>query len=115
MSVAAAEKHLTEAEFLELERRAESKSEFFEGEMFAMAGGTREHSLISTNLARAFGNRLETRPYVTYNADLRVKIEATGLFTYPDVSVVCGPERFLDDERDTLLNPTLIGEVLSDS
>jgi Uma2 family endonuclease len=115
MNVATSEKYLSEAEFLERERNAELKSEFFGGEMFAMAGGTREHSLIGTNLARALGNRLENRPCVTFNADLRVKVEATGLLTYPDVTVVCGPERFLDEERDTLLNPTLLGEVLSDS
>ncbi len=115
MSVAAAEKHLTEAEFLELERRAEFKSEFFDGEMFAMAGGTREHSLIAMNLGAELRNRLKKPPCLTYNADLRVKNEATGLLTYPDISVVCGPERFLDEERDTLTNPTLIGEILSDS
>src|SRR5262245_30850554 len=115
MSVATAERRLSEAEFLELERRAVVKSEFFEGEIFARAGATREHSLVSTNLTRALGNRLDTRPCVTYNAYLRVKIEASVLLTYPDVSVVCGPERFLDEQRDTLLNPTLIGEVLSDS
>jgi Uma2 family endonuclease len=80
-----------------------------------MAGGSRVHSLIATNLARELGNRLKGRPCVTYNADLRVKVEATGLLTYPDVSVVCGPERFLDSKEDTLLNPTLIAEVLSDS
>lgn len=115
MNVATAKNRLSEAEYLILERRAEVKSEFFEGEMFAMAGGTREHSLIGANLTRALGNRLEHGPCITYNADLRVKVEATGLLTYPDVSVVCGPERFLDEERDTLLNPTLLGEILSDS
>jgi Uma2 family endonuclease len=115
MSVAESNKRLSEAEFLQFERRAQSKSEFFDGEMFAMAGGTRTHSLIATNLTRELGNRLKGRPCVTCNADLRVKVEATGLLTYPDVSVVCGPQRFLDAEEDTLLNPLLIGEVLSDS
>src|SRR5213082_3387638 len=115
MSVAVAEKYLSEAEFLELDRRAEVKSEFFEGEMFAMAGGTGEHSLIGANLVRAFGNHLENRPCVTFNSDLRIKIEATGLLTYPDISVVCGAARYLEETRDTLLNPTLIAEVLSDS
>lgn len=115
MNVAMAKNRLSEAEYLTRERRAEVKSEFFEGEIFAMAGGTREHSLIGANLTRALGNRLENRPCITYNAGLRIKVEATGLLTYPDVSVVCGPERFPDEERDTLLNPTLLGEVLSDS
>jgi Uma2 family endonuclease len=115
MRVAATEKHLSEAEFLELERRAEVKSEFYAGEIFAMAGGTREHSLIAMNLGGELRQRLRSKPCLTFNADLRVKIEVTGLLTYPDISVVCGPERYLDVERDTLLNPTLIGEVLSDS
>ena len=115
MSVAESDKGLSEAAFLQFERRAEVKSEFFDGEMFAMAGGTRTHSLIAANLTRELGNRLKGRPCVTYNADLRVKVEATGLLTYPDISVACGPQRFLDAEEDTLLNPILIGEVLSDS
>jgi Uma2 family endonuclease len=106
---------LTEPEYLQLERQAESRSEFLDGEMFAMAGGTRAHSLIATNLARELGTKLKAKPYVAYNADLRLKVEATGLFTYPDVSVVCGRQRFLDSQEDTLLNPTLIIEVLSDS
>ncbi|PWU18968.1 MAG: hypothetical protein C5B50_07665 [Verrucomicrobia bacterium] len=109
-------KRLTEAEYFEIERAADFKSEFFDGEMFAMAGGTALHSLISTNVAIEFGNRLKGRPCVPYNADLRVKIEATGLLTYPDLSVVCGPLRFVDPSaRDTIMNPTLLVEVLSDS
>ena len=72
MSAVTSIQRLSEAEFLQLERRAEFKSEFFDGEMFAMAGGTRAHSLIATNLARELGNRLKTRSCVTYNADLRV-------------------------------------------
>lgn len=115
MSVAESSRRLSETEFLQIERRAETRSEFFDGEIFAMAGGTRVHSLIAANLTRELGNRLKGRPCLTYNADLRVKVEATGLLSYPDVSVVCGPQQFLDAEEDTLLNPTLIVEVLSDS
>jgi Uma2 family endonuclease len=108
-------KPLTQAEYLVIERNARIKSEFFEGEMFAMSGGTRLHSLIGTNLAREFGNRLKGHKCVPYNGDLRVKVEATGLFTYPDLSIVCGAAQLLDDQKDTLLNPTVIVEVLSDS
>jgi Uma2 family endonuclease len=115
MSVAAANPRLTEAEYLEQERRAEFKSEFFDGEVFAMAGGTRAHSVIGSNLIRVLGNQLEARPCVIFNADLRVKIERTGLITYPDASVVCGPEEYLDQTKDTLLNPALVAEVLSES
>jgi len=108
-------RRLTETEYLEIERGAESKSEFFQGEMFAMAGGTPQHSLIATNLARELGNRLKSGHGVAYNADLRIKIEATGLCTYPDLSVVCGPLQFAQGTDDTVLNPTLLVEVLSDS
>jgi Uma2 family endonuclease len=115
MTAVPSPRKLTEAEYLALERAAETKSEFFDGEMFGMAGGSRRHSLIGTNLAAEFRNRLGHGPCVPYNADLRIKIEATGLFTYPDLSVVCGPAQTLDDGNDTLRNPTLIVEVLSDS
>jgi len=106
---------LTEAEYLAQERGAPFKSEFHDGEMFAMAGGSPMHSLIAGNLIRALGNRLEGRGCLTFTSDLRVKVEMTGLNTYPDVSVVCGELRFADAEQDTLVNPTLIAEVLSDA
>jgi len=115
MSLPESSRRLTEVEYLEIERAAEFKSEFFEGEMFAMAGGTPQHSLIATNLAREFGNRLNSGHCVPYNADLRIKIEATGLFTYPDLSVICGPLQFAAGTNDTVVNPTLLIEVLSDS
>lgn len=115
MVVAEPIQKLTEAEYLALERRAEFKSEFLDGDMFAMAGGTQWHSLIAVGLATEFGNQRRGRAWVVYGSDLRLKVEATGLLTYPDLSVVCGPPRFLDTEVDTLLNPTLIAEVLSDS
>src|SRR5436853_7285502 len=81
---------LSEAQYLEIERAAEFKSEFFEGEMFAMAGGSPVHSLLASNLIRELGGHLKGRPYAVFNSDLRIKIEATGLLTYPDVSVICG-------------------------
>ena len=116
MALAQTTHRLSEAEYLALERAAVGvKSEFCDGEMFAMSGGTRWHSMVGTNLSREFGNRLRHHRCQPYNAELRVKIETTGLFTYPDVSVACDEPRFLDDEMDTLLNPTLIVEVLSDS
>jgi Uma2 family endonuclease len=83
--------------------------------MFAMSGGTRWHSMIGTNVTAEFRDKLRHHRGQPYNAQLRVKVEATGLFTYPDLSVVCGEPRLLDDEMDALLNPTLIVEVLSDS
>jgi len=115
MSLPQTSGRLTESEYLEIERAADFKSEFFDGEMFAMAGGTLQHSLIGTNLAREFGNRLLNNRCVAFNADLRIKIEATGLCTYPDLSVICGPPQFAAGTNDTVLNPTLVVEVLSDS
>src|SRR3954462_6298590 len=115
MSLAQNISGISEAEYLRLERQAETRSEYFDGEIFAMAGGTRAHSLIATNLARELSSRLKASDCVAYNSDLRVKVEATGLVTYPDVSVVCGAQRFLDEQEDTLLNPTVVIEVLSDS
>ena len=106
---------LTEAEYLDLERSLESKNEFFGGEMFAMSGGTPLHSQIATNLAADFRNHLKGRRCVAYNSDLRLKVEATGLLTYPDLSVVCGPLRFAAGTDDTVVNPTVLVEVLSDS
>ena len=108
-------RRLTEAAYLKIERAAEFKSEFFDGEMFAMAGGSPQHSLIATNLAREFGNRLMSSQCVPYNADLRIKVETTGLCTYPDLSVICGPLKFAEGTDDTVVNPTLLLEVLSDS
>ena len=104
---------LTPAEYLAIERAAESKSEFFAGEMFAMAGASPPHVLITSNVTRELGNQLKGRPCRVYPSDLRVKVSETGLYTYPDVVVVCGEQQFDDKQHDTLLNPTLIVEVLS--
>lgn len=102
-------------EYLEIERAAEVKSEFIDGEMFLMAGGTSPHSLISANVIRLLGNQLAERDCYVYTADMRVRISAIEKSTYPDVSVVCGQREFSDEREDTLLNPTVLIEVLSDS
>ncbi|HYT61806.1 MAG TPA: Uma2 family endonuclease [Haliangiales bacterium] len=115
MTVAKPIHRLTEAEYLDFERSIESKNEFFDGEVYAMSGGTPLHSLIATNLAREFGIKLKGRSCVPFNSDLRLKVEATGLLTYPDLSVVCGPLQCAAGTDDTLVNPTVIVEVLSDS
>jgi len=106
---------LSPQEYLALERRAERKSEYFAGEMFAMAGATEAHNLVSTNATVGLHNRLKGRPCKTYSSDMRVKVDPSGLYTYPDVSIVCGPAHFEDQRRDTLLNPNVIVEVLSPS
>jgi len=108
-------RRLTEQEYLAVERAAPFKSEFFGGEMFAMAGGSPMHSLIAANLIGELRTRLKSRPCKPFTSDLRLRIEATGLFTYPDVSVVGGPLQFAAGTDDTVVNPTLLIEVLSDS
>lgn len=105
---------LTPMEYLAIERSASTKSEFYDGEMFAMAGGTALHSLIGTNVAGEFRNKLRGKHCVPYNADLRIQVQATGLFTYPDLSVICGPLQFADAD-DTVTNPSVLVEVLSPS
>jgi Uma2 family endonuclease len=106
--------YLTPEEYLAIERQAETRSEYLGGEMFAMAGASRWHNLIVTNLSREISSQLRDRPCEVYSNELRVRIPATGLYTYPDLVVVCGePELEDDDHLDTLLNPTLIIEVLS--
>lgn len=105
-------------EYLDLERRSETKSEYLDGEIFAMSGASRRHNLITVNATASLHAQLKGRSCETYGGDMRVRIPATGLYTYPDVSVVCGTPRFddeADEEMDTLLNPTLIVEVLSPS
>lgn len=107
--------YLTPEQYLTMERTAASKSEYWRGEVFAMAGASPTHVLIVSNIVAALHGQLRRRPCNVYAADLRVKIQASGLYTYPDVIVACGTLQFDDDHRDTLLNPTLIVEVLSES
>jgi Uma2 family endonuclease len=104
---------LTPEEYLAIERQAETRSEYLDGEMFAMTGGSLHHNLIVSNLVRELSLQLKKRPCQVYPSDLRVHIPATGLYTYPDVIVVCGEPRLEDQHLDSLLNPTLIVEVLS--
>ena len=106
---------LTPAEYLTIERAAEFKSEFYRGEMFAMADASREHILIAGNVTGELRNQFKGRCCEVYSNDMRVKVSATGLYTYPDVVIVCGEPEFLDAEVDTLLNPTVLIEVLSPS
>lgn len=106
---------ITEEEYLRMERAADFKSQYFDGEVFALSGGTRWHNLISLNLGAELRQLLKGSGCVAFESNLRVKAEATGLCTYPDASVACGEQRFVDNEMDTLLNPVLVAEVLSDS
>ncbi len=107
--------HYTPQEYLALERKAQDKSEYFNGEIFAMTGASRRHNVMVANVLAALHGQLKKRPCEIYPSDMRVKVSPTGLYTYPDVVVVCGEPRFDDEQKDTLLNPTVLVEVLSKS
>jgi Uma2 family endonuclease len=106
---------LTPEQYLEIERAAEFKSEYYCGTMYAMAGATFVHNLIAARMIFLLSQRLEGGQCVVLPSDLRVRVSAEGLYTYPDVTVVCSPPKFADAEIDTLLNPSVIVEVLSKS
>jgi Uma2 family endonuclease len=106
---------LSPEEYLAIERKSEIKHEYFAGEMFAMVGASKRHNLITANIIRILGNQLLDRPCNVYPSDMRVKVSATGKYTYPDVVVACAEEQFDDVEHDTLLNPVIVIEVLSES
>ncbi|MEZ4529320.1 MAG: Uma2 family endonuclease [Desulfobacterales bacterium] len=107
--------YLSEEEYLEFERNSESKNEYFDGEIFAMSGASEAHNLIVANVIVTLGSQLKKKPCRVYPSDMRLKIESTKLYTYPDVMIVCGERKFGDKEKDMLLNPDVIIEVLSDS
>jgi Uma2 family endonuclease len=106
---------MTPQEYLRFERASEIKHEFYNGDIFAMSGASEEHNVITANIVAALHGQLRQRLCKLYPSDMRVFIPATGLYTYPDVTAVCGTPQFEDKEFDTLLNPTVIIEVLSPS
>lgn len=106
---------LTEEQYLAIERAAETKSEFYNGEMFAMSGATFAHVKLSTNMLFELVLGLGDGPCQAYGPDLRIRVRPKGLYTYPDASVVCGEPILADNRKDTLLNPAVVVEVLSPS
>ena len=108
--------YYTAEEYLRLEREAPYKSEYFKGEIFAMAGASTSHNRIKENLSIGIGSYLRrNKGCQSFSSDMRVHIPENTLYTYPDVLVVCGRLEFLDNEKDILLNPSVIIEVLSKS
>jgi Uma2 family endonuclease len=105
---------LTEEQYLEIERLAEFKSEFHDGRMFAMSGGSLNHALIATRMAVLLDRQMPPGCR-TCNSDLRIKVVSAGLYTYPDCSVICGEPEHFGNQKDVVLNPLLIVEVLSPS
>ena len=106
---------LTPEQYLEIERRAETKSEYWQGEMFAMSGASYEHNVLAANLLAGLHQQLRGKSCGVFGSDMRVHIPATGLYTYPDVVGVCGEPRLADEHFDILLNPVFLAEILSPS
>lgn len=109
--------HISTEEYLRAEREAGTKSEYLNGDVFAMAGASRAHNQITSNLVVSLAGKLSERPRSVYVSDMKVrtKTRETNKYSYPDVVVTCGDESFEDDKNDVLLNPLIIIEVLSES
>lgn len=106
---------MTVEEYLEFDRASEVKHEYYDGEVFAMAGATYDHNVIVGNTYACLRSQLQSGPCRANLSDLRVQAGTSGLLTYPDLTVVCGSPQFVFGQRDVLLNPVLIVEVLSPS
>ena len=111
----AAHAFFTPEEYLAKERKALTKSEYRDGQIHTMPGASRKHNLIAVHITGELYIQLRTRSCEVYTNDMRVKVSSAGLYTYPDVVVVCEEPRFEDTHFDTLLNPTVLIEVLSPS
>ncbi len=107
----------TYADYVQVEETSSTKHEFFDGEIYAMAGGSEEHSALSAEMLRILGNATSSHPSCrTHTSDLRIYVESTGLATFPDGSVICGPlEQHAPSPKATALNPRILFEVTSDS
>lgn len=108
--------HLTEADYLTLDRASQhQRFEYFDGHVVAMAGASLRHELIVANLIRALGNRFGDGPCIALGSNVRVKLAESRSYVYPDVTVVCGEPELVDGAPDLLQNPTVLIEVLSKS
>ncbi len=105
----------TKEEYLELEELAEYKSEYYDGEIFAMSGGSYKHSAICSNLHRRIGDLLDGKNCIVFDSNLKLAIPEINAFVYPDLMVVCGKIEFAENRQDIIRNPILIAEVLSPS
>ena len=107
--------YLSPEEYLAIERSAAHKSEYVDGVVYSTAACSERHNLITGNVVTELNTQLRQAPCRVYPSDLKVRVPGSNRFFYPDVSVVCGEPRFADEQRDIILNPQLIVEVLSDS
>lgn len=106
---------LSPEEYLAIERRAEYKSEYVDGVMYAMSGASERHNLIVGNIIAELNVQLRKSPCKVYPSDLKVRVPSGKKFFYPDVSIVCGETKFADDQKDVALNPVIVIEVLSET
>lgn len=109
------EQYISLEEYFKLEETSEIKHEYFHGEIFAMTGAKEDHNLIAVAVVSNLYIQLDGKPCRPYLSDFRLKIEAVNLYTYPDLSVICGDTQFADGRQDTFVNPTILIEVLSES
>ncbi len=109
------QQHISPAEYLTGERTADIRHEYFAGEIFAMAGASREHNQIATNIVRVLANQLLEKQCSVFASDMKVKIKKKEKYTYPDIVVACEQEEYEDEHHDVLLNPVVIIEILSNS
>ena len=112
-AVAYGKRKYTIEEYLELENTSDDKHEYYQVELFAMSGANFQHNQVTANLMFRLRQKLSGKPCQPYGSDLRVHIESNTLFTYPDISIICGPPVFRNNDEMNLLNPTVIIEVLS--
>src|ERR1700681_604312 len=106
----------TYADYVALESLSTGKHEFLDGEIYAMAGGSEEHSALAAEIVRVVGNAVGDRACRVHTSDLRIYVEAVGLATFPDGSVICGPmQQHAPSPDATAVNPLVLLEVTSDS
>jgi len=113
--IAQPKQYSTEQEYIQFERASIGKHEYFDGQIYAMTGASRIHNLIAGNTLAMLHRQLRKKPCEIFPSDMRVKVTRTGLYTYPDLVIICGKPEFTDDTLDTLINPLVLIEILSPS
>ncbi|MHB0937449.1 MAG: Uma2 family endonuclease [Armatimonadota bacterium] len=109
------EEYMSLEDYFKLDETSGNKHEYYQGAVYAMTGASENHNLIAMAVGRSLDSQLDGKSCRPYPSDFRLKIEAMKLYTYPDLSVICGETQFADGRNDTFVNPTVLIEVLSDS
>jgi len=114
-AVAYQKRHYTVEEYLEMEKASTEKHEYFQGEIFTMSGAGFNHNLIFSNVFGVIAHKLKGSKCIPFGSDMRMHIPENTLFTYPDISIYCNEIKLLNEDEDTILQPTVIIEILSPS